>query len=835
MEGSGVSDPEIQELIKGAFALVYSDESCLRHVACAVRVDDYLYLPLHAFLSSDGVHPALYARGTARSGWQGCRLVMSNAYMFSATARGTASKDKVDMLAFKVASSWNGARKLQVVAPPEPGTVVHTVSMESGNPVAYTGVVRKAKSQLLWYQSSTSGGSSGSPVMYIAPDSSGRLRVGLCAMHVGTARFNYGVILAAVQRLESNDFVSEYERPVDVYPDSHPHPLGLEELRRFLQQTRTGTGDVMDWYDASGTEFDEPELERAKVQFATLPPPPPLESPGPRPGLTKVSAECPFTSIKVTMTGNALEDYLRTNPVTLDEDPEVLCEHLGFKRIGKSKNFGSSKLPRTWTEAVTDQSVVEAFGEPVKEFKMPARDATAQRKSLKVSLSHASTTDGYSQERKDAAIKRVVDELRGAMDPDFCYNFELLDLVFAGADFEVTADMYARCMPGVTFNPNSKPGIRLPGHKKREYLSDPVRLNHVTSLAFRLVRDIWLEKDVTEALKAFADQASVFIKVEPHKWQKCVEGRYRLIISVSMVVEIAAKLVLGQVHCALKACHRVSPVRTGAGNTPQSCEELWRYLLANDVKYIMSGDAVAWDWSMPAHAVTAVATVYAELIKPGDAEFRRFMLRFYTTVYTGQFVLADGSTYQQDVPAVQRSGWPDTTMGNSIAGAYIERLAVPGSVLRTSANAGDDFLLGLTDSISTSAYKRSCEKAGISVDDLVITPVTPDMKVEFCSHYYGRDGSLVPTQKSVYKAVARFCALVGTRTLASNREVLSQLGKSALLCATRQQMQVLDDLAVAKSSTVDEPTDSDVDECDEEPLGLLSASPDNGQQASTQN
>lgn len=171
----------------------------------------------------------------------------------------------------------------------------------------------------------------------------------------------------------------------------------------------------------------------------------------------------------------------------------------------------------------------------------------------------------------------------------------------------------------------------------------------------------------------YADPLKVFIKQEPHKRKKLLDGRLRLIMSVSLIDAIVDRVLF------MKLMHKVvrNYARTHIMIGWSPAKGGYRFL--NSIfqgMETLSIDKKAWDWTVPIWLLDAVRDVIFKLAADAPDWWRRAVEgRFQMLFRRASFSFSDGSTVVQGKPGVMKSGCYLTIFINSIAQLILHEMA----------------------------------------------------------------------------------------------------------------------------------------------------------------
>lgn len=189
------------------------------------------------------------------------------------------------------------------------------------------------------------------------------------------------------------------------------------------------------------------------------------------------------------------------------------------------------------------------------------------------------------------------------------------------------------------------------------------RLNKLLEHSHRLF-DMTPEELVREGI---CDPVKVFIKKEPHSLQKVVQGRFRIIASVSLVDQLITRLLCMRQNKAEINCWESCPSAPGMGLNDDSLAVIWR--IAEELSKkgtVCETDVSGWDWSVQQWELDLDASIRCELMGLDDSSVMSFFLRAHAYVVGHSvYALPDGELLAQTLPGGQLSGDYNTSSTNS--------------------------------------------------------------------------------------------------------------------------------------------------------------------------
>lgn len=222
-----------------------------------------------------------------------------------------------------------------------------------------------------------------------------------------------------------------------------------------------------------------------------------------------------------------------------------------------------------------------------------------------------------------------------------------------------------------------------------------------------------------------ADPLKVFIKPEPHKIEKILDGRLRLIAGVSLVDTMVDRILFGQVFREVLKTAGKTDIMIG-WNVFNHGSALLQRMLGKHKRYLAI-DKKHWDWSCPYWLLEE----FRELLKilmPGASQHFYTMIdnRFDALFKEAVFSFGGDVRIKQKGEGILKSGWFLTIFFNSFGQTYLHDLAEMkmGIDLPRALAMGDDVVSGYFEDWET--YSGILENMGF-INKLKITE-----KPEFC-------------------------------------------------------------------------------------------------------
>lgn len=218
------------------------------------------------------------------------------------------------------------------------------------------------------------------------------------------------------------------------------------------------------------------------------------------------------------------------------------------------------------------------------------------------------------------------------------------------------------------------------------------------------------------------DLIRVFPKNEPHKESKLIEGRIRLISSISLVDNIVDRCTFGLQNAHEIEKWKTIPSKPGMGFTPESVASVISQV--DGFSKAVSLDAKGWDWSVQGWEFDMEAEARISLME-GITPFLSNLIRSRLYCMSlGVFVLPNGTLYGQVYRGIMKSGLYVTSSSNSRIGFMDYSLigGDPSKIIIQGDDAVEDFVVD---------YAEKYYALGHNV---TLTEVTTGF--EFCSQHY---------------------------------------------------------------------------------------------------
>lgn len=203
----------------------------------------------------------------------------------------------------------------------------------------------------------------------------------------------------------------------------------------------------------------------------------------------------------------------------------------------------------------------------------------------------------------------------------------------------------------------------------------------------------------------------VFVKDEPHKREKILKKRWRLIVASSLPVQMVWRMLFSGQNAWLNE----HPYQTPSAHGLEYAHGGWRRFLAavKSKNLNHSRDISGWDINAPGWALRFVRNLRIRLAKQGDGWTRVTKMVYSDAFKHAKLLFSDGTVVQQEFSGFMKSGLYNTISDNSLAMIVMHFIASLRSGLPVGSvwATGDDVL----QSFISDDYIRELEKLGCRV------------------------------------------------------------------------------------------------------------------------
>ncbi|QBF54044.1 P2 [Zucchini aphid-borne yellows virus] len=429
------------------------------------------------------------------------------------------------------------------------------------------------------------------------------------------------------------------------------------------------------------------------------------------------------------------------------------CEVPGFRYCGKLPCYyhPKQKEESSWGKTLVGNN--PALGEKTRGFGWPQFGPKAELTSLKLQAARWLERAQSAQIPSDAARERVIEKTVGA------YKSCITNGPAATRGNTLLWDDFLEDFKSAVFSLELDAGIGVPyiGYGRpthRGWVEDPQLLPVLARLTFiRLQKMLEVSFEHLSPVElvqhGLCDPIRLFVKGEPHKQSKLDEGRYRLIMSVSLVDQLVARVLFQNQNKREIALWRAIPSKPGFGLSTDEqvldfTESLARQVgtnpadvVANWSRYLTPTDCSGFDWSVAEWMLLDDMEVRNRLTLDLTPALKRLRSCWVKCIANSVFCLSDGTLLEQTTPGVQKSGSYNTSSSNS-------RIRV-----MAAYHAGADWAIAMGDDAleSNPADLEAYKQLGFKVEK--------SGQLEFCSHIFRAPGLALPVNenKMIYKLV----------------------------------------------------------------------------------
>ncbi|QVY47431.1 P1-P2 fusion [Barleria polerovirus 1] len=426
----------------------------------------------------------------------------------------------------------------------------------------------------------------------------------------------------------------------------------------------------------------------------------------------------------------------------------------GFESVGRLPQWyhPGQKTNSPWGEKLVEKH--PELGAKTRGFGWPQFGAKAELKSLRLQaarwLERAESMKIPSAEARERVIGETVELYKNAQaNAPLAVKGNKLSWDGFQSEFRTAV---------LSLEPDAGIGVPYIAYGRpchRGWIEDPDLLPILAQLTYNRLQKMLQVEEFAEMTpeqlvrEGLCDPIRVFVKGEPHKQAKLDEGRYRLIMSVSLVDQLVARVLFQSQNKMEIALWRCLPSKPGFGlSTDGQVREFTESLAAQvgiDVenlmsdwpKYLVPTDCSGFDWSVAEWMLQDEMEVRNRLtpdLNDATVKLRACWLR---CISNSVLSLSDGTLLAQRIPGVQKSGSYNTSSSNS----RIRVMAALHCGAKWCVAMGDD---ALEDSNSRlGEYKQLGFKVEVS-DQL-----------EFCSHTFVQPDLALPVNRNrmLYKLI----------------------------------------------------------------------------------
>ncbi|WCO08383.1 RNA-dependent RNA polymerase [Hemisteptia virus A] len=451
-----------------------------------------------------------------------------------------------------------------------------------------------------------------------------------------------------------------------------------------------------------------------------------------------------------------------------DEICSATSEAPGFRRVGKTPTFyrPKGKVDSQWSTNLINQH--PELKEMVAGFGWPQFGASAELRSLVLQSSRwvarLSAARIPQPHERESVIKRTVEAYRTCKTqcPPFAKTDVLEWTSFQQSFQEAVASLELDAGVGLPFIAYGKP-------THRSWVEDPALLPILAQLTFdrlQKMSEVNVDDMQPEDLIKFGlcDPIRVFVKGEPHKESKLIEGRYRLIMSVSLLDQLVARVLFQEQNKREIILWRSNPSKPGFGLSSDEQTIEFMTLLAQTVgqdvsevishwkKYLYPTDCSGFDWSVSDWMLADDMEVRNRLTINPTPLLIKLRSVWLHCISNSVLALSDGTLLAQTIPGVQKSGSYNTSSSNS----RIRVMAAYHCGASWAMAMGDDAL----ESNDSNLERYSVLGFKVEVSK----------ELEFCSHIFKDIDPAIPVNqgKMLYKLIHGYNPECGNEEVRSN-------------------------------------------------------------------
>lgn len=185
------------------------------------------------------------------------------------------------------------------------------------------------------------------------------------------------------------------------------------------------------------------------------------------------------------------------------------------------------------------------------------------------------------------------------------------------------------------------------------------RLKHMLDFNGKIVTGV----DLVDA--RICDPIYTFIKDEPHKEEKLVMNRLRIISGVSLVDNLIERLLFSTQNNFEIQINEHIPYKPGMGLHDEGQQKLFDWFSKLQKEYeVCSSDVKGWDWSVTDWLLDADLQYRCGFVNGCEAWIKLAFVRFECLKWK-VFQLPSGEMFSQNIPGIQCSGSYPTSSTNS--------------------------------------------------------------------------------------------------------------------------------------------------------------------------
>uniref|UniRef100_A0AAU8EJF3 RNA-dependent RNA polymerase n=1 Tax=Rice drawf polerovirus TaxID=3229777 RepID=A0AAU8EJF3_9VIRU len=447
-----------------------------------------------------------------------------------------------------------------------------------------------------------------------------------------------------------------------------------------------------------------------------------------------------------------------------EQQPETIP---GFKTVGKLKSpqyFPRAKSSSEWGKRVCAEH--PELATKTAGFGWPQVGANAELRSLRLQaarwLERSKSAKRPSDAARQSVINRTVEAYSNCKtNMPRCTQAALSWKSFLEDFNEAIHSLQLDAGVGV-------PMIAAGWPTHRGWVEDPERRGVLARLTYdRLLKmsQASAAGTPTELVKeGLCDPIRLFVKQEPHKQSKLDEGRYRLIMSISLVDQLVARVLFQAQNKSEIALWRAIPSRPGFGLSTEDQVHDFMEVLASTVgcsaeevcsqwrSLLVPTDCSGFDWSVSDWMLEDDMAVRNALTINCNELTKHMRAVWLHCLSNSVMCLSDGTMLSQEYPGVQKSGSYNTSSTNS----RIRVMAAYHCGASWAMAMGDDALEAPDTDLSK--YKDLGFKVEVSGE------------LEFCSHIFKAPDLAIPVNanKMLYRLIHGYNPECGNHEVLNN-------------------------------------------------------------------
>jgi len=255
--------------------------------------------------------------------------------------------------------------------------------------------------------------------------------------------------------------------------------------------------------------------------------------------------------------------------------------------------------------------------------------------------------------------------------------------------------------------------------------------------------------------QGLCDPVKVFIKNEPHSTKKIVQGKLRIISSVSLVDQIVTRVLCQNQNAREIMSWKTCSSAPGMGLHDDGLRVIWQTAkLFSEKGTVCETDVSGWDWSVQQWELDLDADCRTELAgQPFGGLYHHLVRAHAYMVGNSVFVSSNGDMFEQTLSGGQLSGCYNTSSTNSrirvmatLAARLIAGVEIDAPMLGVKAMGDDSFEIWFAE------LEEGLRKCGHTVKMCVQRPTLEGF--EFCSQVFVEEGVAFPVNFS--KTLFRF-------------------------------------------------------------------------------